>query len=615
MKKCKVNFNPGDQFVDVPKGTILMKAIRDSGIDFDFPCGGVGRCGKCRIQVLEGMAVFHEGEKDFLDEKERDRGIHLACFTEVQADMVIELLGLNSTQHKILLDINEKAVEIKPHIVKKYVTVEKPKIGDNESEWQRFRKSIFNNSSKSIRSMDEEMFILYELPQMLRKHDYSLTAITYENKILGIEEGDTTDKLLGMAFDIGTTSIAGYLIDLHTGKGLSVVSDINPQTKFGADVISRSNYAYKEENGLEELQSTVIRAINRMIKTATKKANVNMEDIYLTSFVGNTCMHHLFLGLSPEYISKAPYIPTISDPLVFHASTLNIRINPVGKALFLPNIAGFVGADTVGAILATDMDKSNEIKLMIDIGTNGEMVLGSKEKLYACSTAAGPAFEGAQISSGMRGAEGAIDYVTFGDSLEYSVIGNVKPKGICGSGLLDVVAGLLDIGIINKTGRFLSPEKIENPIGRKFKDRVIVSEDTKRFLLVDAESSANGVPILITQKDIRQLQLAKGAIASGIKILMAKHEIDVEDITEVFLAGAFGNYLNPHSACRIGLIPKELEGRITAIGNAAGVGAKSALLSSDQYKGTVNIANLAEYVELASFPNFSNVFAKSMYFE
>lgn len=615
MKKCRVIFNPSGEYIDVPKGSTLMQGIREAGIDFDFPCGGESRCGKCRVRILEGTTKSYEGERKFLEEKETKEGIHLACFTEVHSDTIVELLGLNSNQHKILLDAEKKAMEVQPHIFKKYVEVEKPIIGENESEWQRFRKSIFQDHGKGIRFMDKQMSILYELPKMLRRQNYHLTAITHGEEILGIEEEDTTDKLLGMAFDIGTTSIAGYLIDLYSGNELAVVSNINPQTKFGADVISRSNYANKEENGLEVLQSTVIRAINKLITEATKKANVSRDDIYLTCFVGNTCMHHLFLGLSPEYISKSPYIPTISDPLVLNSSTLNIRINKIGKVLVLPNIAGFVGADTVAAVLATGIDESDEIKLIIDIGTNGEIVLGSKDKLFACSSAAGPAFEGAQIGSGMRGAEGAIDYVVFTETLEYTVIGGGKPKGICGSGLLDVVAGLLETGIINETGRFLIPEKVENPLGKKFKDRIIEHEDSIAFLLVDADSSYHGRPILITQKDIRQLQLAKGAMASGIKILMAKHNIDVEDITEVLLAGAFGNYLNPHSACKIGLIPKELEGKITPVGNAAGVGAKQALLSVNQYLRTADIANLAEYVELASFPDFASIFAKAMYFK
>lgn len=614
MKKYEITFLPTGQRIVVCEGTTVIKAIREAGIDYDFPCGGIKKCGKCKIRIINGVTQSQEEEREFLGEKEIFDGIHLACFTEVYSNAAIELVQVKAAQHQILLAAQERTVKLEPHITKKYIEVRKPSIGDYQSDWKRFQNSLFGREEESAAALDVQMPILQQLPEVLRSAEYHLTAITYGREIIGIEEQDTTQTLLGMAFDIGTTTIVGYLMDLNSGKELSVVSTLNPQTKYGADVISRSNYASQGEKGLENLHSEVIRAINKLIVEAAEKAGVNSDAIYVITVAGNTCMHHLFLGLSPRYISVSPYIPIISEPIMINGRNLPINMNKSGKILVLPNIAGFVGADTVAALLTTELDKSEEIKLMIDIGTNGEIVLGSKDGLFACSTAAGPAFEGAQISNGMRGAAGAIDHVYFGEKLEYSVIGGGKPRGICGSGLLDVVAGLLYTGIIDEKGRILSADKVFNPAGEKFKGNIVQYEGLHAFLLADAASTAHESPILVTQKDIRELQLAKGAMAAGMKILMERCGIEVQQIKEVLLAGAFGNYLNPRSACAIGLIPKELEDRIKMVGNAAGTGAKLALLSVSEYKRTAEIANFVGFVELASHPQFSSVFAHSMYF-
>ncbi|AOY74762.1 ASKHA domain-containing protein [Clostridium formicaceticum] len=613
MKKYKVVFRPEGQVIDVFEGSTVMKAIKEAGVDFDFLCGG-GKCGKCRVRIVEGSIKTHVEEKAFLGEKETSEGIHLACFTEIYSDIVVELLQAKAAQHQILLEAGERPMEIIPHICKKYIEVRKPSLDNHLSDWKRFRSSLFQGESQYTTMLETEIAVLHQLSKALRANQYHLTAVTYGHEVLGIEEQDTTQKLMGMAFDIGTTSIVGYLMDLHSGRELGVVSTVNPQTKFGADVITRMNYANQEEKGLERLHDAVTQAISKLIGEAVEKAGLSSDDIYVVTVAGNTCMHHLFLGLDPQYLSRSPYTATTSEPLILNAVKFPITMNPAGKILVLPNIAGFVGADTVAVLLATQMDQSEEIKLMIDIGTNGEIALGSKHKLFACSSAAGPAFEGAQISSGMRGATGAIDHVVFEEKLAYSVIGGGKPQGICGSGLLDVVAGLIEHGIVDKRGRFLPIEKITSAKAEGFKENIVQYEGMAAFLLADENTTLHGRPILVTQKDIRELQLAKGAMAAGIKVLVDKHGIAVEDIKEVLLAGAFGNYLNPHSACVIGLIPKALEGKIKMVGNAAGTGARLALLSSGEYKRGAAIAEFTQYVELASYPNFSSIFAESMYF-
>lgn len=613
MKRYQVTFQPSGRELFVPEGTTVKDALNSARLDLDFPCGGGGKCGKCRVQVLNGADLPTAAEKKHLEEKEMEQGFRLACMTPINADLVVALPYDKVPEHKILLTTAERDVNIEPHLLKTYVEVPAPSIRDQRPDWERLRTSL---AEKGPRREDLEisLALLRALPQTLRTAKYHVTAISDEHELLGLEQNDTTRNMLGIAFDIGTTTIVGYLIDLCSGMELSIVSALNPQTKYGADVITRITYASREKGGLEKLHAAVVAALNRLIGEAADKAGARPEDIYAITIVGNTCMHHLFLGIDPTNLALAPYLPVTGNALTLSSQELGIEINEAGMIYVLPNIAGFVGADTVAVLLATEIDWSEGVKLVIDIGTNGEIALGSREKLLACSAAAGPAFEGAQISSGMRGAVGAIDHVRFGESLEYSVIGSGKPQGICGSGLLDAVAGLLELGVIDKKGRILSPEQLENPQAARFKNNIMKHEGANAFLLVDESATTHSRPILITQRDVRELQLAKGAMATGIRVLIEKFGIEATAITEVLLAGAFGNYLNPHSACVIGLIPPELEAKVKMVGNAAGTGAKLALLSRSEYRRAAAIADFVEYVELSAYANFTTIFARSMVF-
>lgn len=613
MSRYKVVFKPGDLVIEVVEGSSVMDAIHEAGLDVDFPCGGRGRCGKCRVKILTGGGEPTTGEKELLDSKDLQEGIRLACLTQITGNMVVEVPAPKKLQHNILLTSEDRSFRIQPHLKKMFIQIEPPSLHDHRPDWQRLKDSLSQYGYNHCEP-ENNISLLRQLPETLRKSKHSLTAVLYGNKLLGIEEQDTTGTMLGMAFDIGTTTIVGYLLDLYTGKELSVVSTLNPQTKFGADVISRVNFTIQEADGLRKLHAAVIEAINDLIGEGAEKAGVSRNQIYGVSIAANTCMHHLFLGISPRYIAVSPYVAAVSEPLVINATELDIDINQAGKIFVLPNIAGFVGADTTAVLLATELDQSEEVKLVIDIGTNGEIVLGSKEKVVACSAAAGPAFEGAQISSGMRGAEGAIDHVYFGEKVEFTVIGGGRPQGICGSALLDTVAGLLELGIIDKRGKLLPYDKLINPRAKAFKENLVKHESQPAFLLVEANNTAHGRPIMVTQSDIRQLQLAKGAIAAGVKVLMEILGVKTSDIKEVLLAGAFGNYLTPHSACAIGLIPLELENRIRMIGNAAGTGARLALLSSSEYRRAAEIAARVEFVELGSYPKFNSIFADSTYF-
>lgn len=611
MPNFKVIFQPGELAVEVAANSTIMEAMLEAGIEADFPCGGRGKCGKCRVRVLHGADQPTQSERDAIDARDLDKGIRLACQSKVGQNAVVELPA--PKQHNILLTSEERAYKAEPHLNKIFIEVARPSLEDHRSDWRRLQDGLAGHGYGRY-GPEVPVALLRRLPEVLRESEQRLTAVLYDGKVMGIEGLDTTGIMLGMAFDIGTTTIVGYLLDLHDGKELGVVSVLNPQTRFGADVITRITFADREDEGLEQLQGAVIEAINKLIGEAAEKAGVSRKDIYGLTIAANTCMHHLFLGINPLSIARAPYTPVIGEPLAVNAAELAIDINRAGKVFVLPNIAGFVGADATAVLLATELDRSEGIKLIIDIGTNGEIALGCKEKILACSAAAGPAFEGAQISSGMRGAVGAIDHVYWGDKLTYSVIGGGRPLGICGSALLDAVAGLVELGIVGKRGK-LSFDQLSGDAAKIFKEHMVEHDGQAAFLLADTDKTAHGRPIMITQGDIRELQLAKGAMAAGVRILIEKYGIQVSAIEEVLLAGAFGNYLNPHSACVIGLIPSELENKIKMIGNAAGTGARLALLSSDEYRRAAEIAGFVEFVELGSYPRFNSVFAESMYFK
>lgn len=384
-----------------------------------------------------------------------------------------------------------------------------------------------------------------------------------------------------LAFDIGTTTVVCYLLDGKTGALLAQASTMNPQAQFGADVISRIQEVL--DTGTEDLKNCIREALGKLTRQVCRKAGISPEQVGTAAIVGNTAMHHLLLGIEPRPLVTPPYMPAERDAVELDAD----GILPIGgKVRILPNIAGFVGGDTVGCMLSTRFDQLDELTLMIDIGTNGEMVLGDKNRRIACSTAAGPAFEGAKISCGMRGADGAVDHVTIVNGAPAAhVIGETRGIGLCGSGLLDLVAVLLDLEIIDESGRL--------------EDKVYTLKDTD---------------VTLTQKDVREVQLAKAAIRAGIMLLAQTLGVEIEDIRRVCLAGAFGNYLDPASACRIGMIPPVLLDRIQPIGNAAGEGAKLAALNREEFEYAKKLAAHTEFLELASMPDFQDCYVDALEF-
>lgn len=422
--------------------------------------------------------------------------------------------------------------------------------------------------------VDRDMRI--ELPQQGR------TEILTQGSGAAVQ-ADGTDRY-ALAFDVGTTTVVAYLLDGITGEVLSRTSCVNPQTQVGADVISRIQYAMDTDAGA--LSRTVCAALSALTVEAAAKAGIDTKEITAVCLVGNTAMHHLLLGFDPKPLTVPPYMPSVSKSLELPAAKY-LPVADTAVLRVLPNIAGFVGADTVGCLVATEFDKLEEITLMIDIGTNGEMVLGNQDGYLACSTAAGPAFEGAKISCGMRGQKGAVDHVwREDDQVRHSVIGGGEAVGLCGSGLLDLVAVLLQTGDIDESGRM----------------------DEKAYTIP-------GTSVTLTQKDVREVQLAKAAIRAGIQLMCKKRGVRVESIEKVLLAGAFGNYMNPASACAIGMIPPVLLTKIQSIGNAAGTGASACALSRGIYDYSTVLAEKAEFLELASMAEFNDCYVDCLMFE
>lgn len=409
----------------------------------------------------------------------------------------------------------------------------------------------------------------------------------------------------GAAFDIGTTTVVCYLLNLATGAQLGKASMLNPQRQFGADVISRCEHAI--ENGIGELTSCIRDAVNQLLEEACRDASteaftITTDQVRLITVVGNTCMHHLFMGIDPKSLTVIPYNAAVTDEIVMKAGEAGICAHQDAILQVLPNIAGFVGADTVGCLLATEFDSLDELTLLVDIGTNGEMVMGNRHHMLACSTAAGPAFEAARVTCGRRGVNGSIDHVKFdGEKLVCHVIGSengpIEALGICGSGLLDALAACLDAELIDETG-------------------TIDTDADCVFELPDSELAAIRLTdkVFLSQKDVYELQLAKSAIAAGIELLAEDLEIEITDLKKVLIAGAFGNYMDPHSACRIGMIPNELEDRIEMIGNAAGEGSVIATLNYQEFLHAQEIRDRAEFLELASHPDFQDAFVDHLMF-
>ena len=593
---------------EIEPGKNLLDFLRENSIEVKSPCNGNGRCGKCRVLVSGLDAKPGEKEKALLGSRALAKGYRLACYNKVNSDIDIYLQSADEGA-RIVTEGIERSVSIHPVVSKEFLILDTPGIHDQRSDIER----LFASSDKVKTSVS--IGVIRELGETIRREDFRVTVCTIDKRLIAVEPGDTTDKLYGIAVDIGTTTIAAYLVDLRSGKKMDVYSTLNPQKKFGADVISRIDYTGDSQASLDEMNRVIIDCINQAISILASRNNIEVNDIYAAVFVGNTTMIHFLMKLPAKNIAVSPFIPVTTQLHRISAKDMGLAINPHGYAVVFPGVAAYIGADTVAAVLSSGMYARHRISLLIDIGTNGEIVLGNKEWFLACSAAAGPAFEGANIRNGVGGINGAIDRVYMDHrGLKFTTIGGKRAIGICGSGIVDAIAGMLSTGIIDETGRIGDAGETGAQLPEDLKNRLVEIDGNKSFLILRSEECNAETDIAITQRDVRELQNAKAAIAAGIKILIKRAGIRMDDIDDVYLAGGFGSYIDIDNALKIGLLPGELKGRIRSIGNAAGSGAVLGLISSKMLKKAESIKKRINYIELSACEDFMNEYVECMMF-
>ena len=601
----------GVRTISAARGTTILAAAHAGGVEIDATCGARGRCRSCRCKITQGT-LPPPSVADTVQlgpEAVRER-FRLACQTKLVSDTSIRPMPPKSESGYQILGGKgaTTAMALDSGVVKRLITVQPPK---SEHHQTSDLEEVQNALGETLITREVDFDLVRDLPARLRKEKGRITATLFRGRLVDIEPGDTSNQAYGMAFDIGTTSIVGSLLDLSTGEELAAVGMINPQAPFGADLVSRIAFAQFNPKNLATLRGKALNALNDLIKQACEKADISSQHIYKILVVGNTCMHHVLFGIDVSYLGLAPYAPVIRAAQSVPAAQLPLKNVPRAHVCSLPILAGFVGADAMACVLSTQLYAGTEIRALVDIGTNGEMVMGSSERLIACSAPAGPAFEGAQIRHGMRGAQGAIERVEIDEDVNCGVIGGEKAMGICGSGLIEACARMSDAGILNASGAITrNTEDLPTALAR----RVRKTEQGLEFVLVWAEESANGEDITLTQGDIRQLQLAKSAIYSGVAMLQHEMGIEADEFVELLLCGGFGNYVDVASAVRIRLLPGMPVERITYFGNAALMGAQMALLSEVEWQRAGDLVDRIEHIALAARPDFQDHFIDAMAF-
>jgi len=593
-EKAKLTIMPEKREILLPVGENLLTALRKEGLNILSPCNGAGTCGQCRVRFEQGAPTPTDGDRRFLNSQEIQDGWRLSCLHKVEGEAAIYLMTqTGQLDAKGQKDSPLEGGEIDPGIDAHFLQLSPPGQDDQRADLLRLRERLGQE-------LPVPLPVLKRLPSILRDNEFSLTVIKAEKEILNLLPNDHSHEIYGVAIDIGTTTIACYLFELVDGCQLAVAAGSNPQSTFGADVISRIGYGREQKKGSEELRRLVVDALNELITRMVQEVGIKRDAVYKVTVVGNPTMLHLFLGIDPLAIDHSPYVPVIQNGLTLRAEEAGLAVFPFARVEILPAVSAYVGSDIVAGILYADMGTKDAIELFLDIGTNGEVVLAVGSRMFACSTAAGPAFEGASISQGMSALDGAIHRVTIEDGeLSCSVLGGKEARGICGSGLLDAVAALREIGLIDSSGRL---RRTEHPLSSQ-----IEGEGTKaRFLLSDG--------VYLTQKDIREFQLAKGAIRAGIEVMLEHASIGSDGIDRILVGGAFGSSLSPSSLLCTGLLPSIDVGRIISLGNSAGQGAKLVLLNRRNTQHLQQLIKKTNYIELSFIKEFSQKFITHMQF-
>ncbi|HIE43558.1 MAG TPA: DUF4445 domain-containing protein [Candidatus Omnitrophica bacterium] len=626
---CRITFKPSNKSIEVPKGTDLLAAAVACGLPITSSCGGQGVCGRCRVIVKSGH--INTDPTGRISKEDRKKGYVLACRTTVHSDVEIEVppesrlekleVLTEEAKEERLAGLYIKGVEVKsapveeeelfihsPLATKLYLKLPPPTLEDNISDMERLYREI--KKKTDITLMQTGLANVKKLGRLLRESNWSVTVTLGKRngttEIVLIEPGDTSKRNFGIALDIGTTTIVSQLININTREVLGTKASYNPQASFGEDVITRIIYAQKGV-GLERLHHAVIDIINELIFSLIEEHNVNLNDVTSVMSAGNTTMTHLLLMVDPSYIRKDPYVATANFMPVIRAAEAGIKINPRGLLVCLPGVSSYVGGDIVAGVIASKLYEKDEIAVLMDVGTNGEIVLGNKEWLVCCSSSAGPAFEGSGVTSGVRAREGAIQRVSIDphhERIQYETIGGKKPVGICGSGYVSLLAELFKTKIIDRQGKIL-PGRSDS--------RVREGTEGLEYVVAWASETSIGKDIVITQADITNLIRSKGAVFTALTVLIEKMSIPMEKIKKFYVAGGFGNYLDVESAIWCGLLPDVPRDRIKFIGNGSLTGARLSLLSYPLYMKAREIAQEMTYIELSTDSTFMNNFMGSLF--
>jgi uncharacterized 2Fe-2S/4Fe-4S cluster protein (DUF4445 family) len=600
-----INFQPIGKRVIIEQGNSILRAAQEAGINIASVCGGIGACESCKIRLIQGILSRPTLEEEALfSSKELSGGYRLACQSYPESDLTIEILPESLTApQRLQIEGLSQNIEINPAVIAIEVTISEPSIADLRSDAARLTDALIEKGFTAPIEFPHP--VLEQISPLLRQYAWKATLAMRKNAVIAILAPGS--QLLGLAVDVGTTKLAAYLCDLHSGQVLAKAGAMNPQTAFGEDVISRISYSNAVPDGSHTLQSRLIDTLNELVHTLCQQAGTEKQpipgQIVEAVVVGNTAMHHLFAGLPVHQLGVAPYVPAVGQAIELDAERIGLDIAPAAKIYLPPNIAGYVGADHVSMLLATGIWSEKKTAIALDIGTNTEISLVHRGKIVACSCASGPAFEGAHIQAGMRAAPGAIERVQIiQGNLRTQTIDNLAPIGICGSGILDAIACLYQMGVIDQRGAFIPGHAA-----------LKLTDHQKEFILVAREMSGTGQDIPVTRHDINEIQLAKGAIRTGIDALLETAGIPADRIDKFVIAGAFGTYINIPSAIAIAMFPDLPIDRFIQVGNAAGAGARQMLLSTNQRKLAEDIARQVNYVELSTYPNFTNLFSKSLF--
>jgi len=601
--RVRLHFTPSGRDVRVPPGVTVFDAASWNGIAIDSTCGGHGTCRKCLVRIDDGNVPVSSLDIRAFSADQLRKGWRLACRAQATADLRVEVPPLVTRPKAATVGVGRQVI-LRPAVQKRYVKLDEPTLADQASDLDRLLAALDDLELR----VDLEALRL--LGRTLRAHDYGVTAVIVDDVLIAVEPGDTTARAFGLAIDLGTTTVVATLLDLVTGTPVAVSSTLNRQQPFGGDVITRISASMMEPTALDQLRSLAHETLDSLAREVSDEADVRLDEIYEVSLAGNATMVHIALGIDPEPLGVAPFIMAARALPEIRAGELGLSVHPGARAVVLPSLGAYVGGDIVAGLLASGMDRDRRLRLFIDVGTNCEIVLGNTDRLVATAAPAGPAFEGAQIRCGMRAADGAIEVVRIIDgALELGVIGDVEPVGLCGSGLVDAVASLVVAGLIDSSGRMVTEERARE-IAPGLADRLSAIDGKRVFVLSDGP----GGPIYLSQRDVRALQFAKAAIATGWSLLLDELGIGAEAVQQVLLAGSFGSYLSPASAIRIGLVPKLPVLRVVSAGNVAGEGAKMALLSVRERAGALALLHEVEYVELSDRADFNDAFADLLAF-